>query len=46
MTNIQEERMYELFGKEDITNEEGNELTSLVDQMFLEIDKVIADIDI
>ena len=46
MTNIQEERMYELFGKEGITNEEGNELTLFVDQMVLELDKEIASIDI
>jgi hypothetical protein len=46
MTNIQEERMYELFGKESITNEEGNELTSLVDQMVLELDQEIAGINI
>ena len=45
MTNIQEERMYELFGKEGITNEEGNELTLLVDQMVLELDEEIAQIN-
>ena len=39
MTNIQEERMYELFGKEDINTNEEQELTVLVDQMVLELDE-------
>ena len=46
MTNIQEERMYELFGKEGITKEEGNELTSLVDQMCQDFDNEIASVGI
>jgi hypothetical protein len=44
MTNIQEERMFDLFGKEDICNEEGNELTTLVAQMCSEFDNAVADI--
>lgn len=48
MTNIQEERMYELFGREEgeITDQEGQELSSLVDLMVKEIDEEIAQIDI
>ena len=46
MTNIQEERMYELFGKEGISSNEEQELTLLVDQMVLELDQEIAQIDI
>ena len=46
MTTEQEERMYELFGIEDITTEQENELSQLVDQMVLELDQEIAAIDI
>jgi hypothetical protein len=46
MTNIQEERMYELFGKEGISCNEEQELTLLVDQMVLEFDQEIAQINI
>jgi hypothetical protein len=46
MTTEQEERMYELFGTEDITTEQENELSMLVDQMVLELDQEIAAIDI
>lgn len=46
MTNEQEERMYNLFGTEDITTEQENELSQLVDQMVLELDQEIAAIDI
>lgn len=46
MTNIQEERMYELFGKENISSNEEQELSNLVDQMVLELDQEIAQIDI
>lgn len=48
MTNIQEERMYELFGREEgeMTEQEGQELSDLVDLMVLELDQEIAQIDI
>ena len=48
MTNIQEERMYELFGREEgeMTDQEGQELSSLVDLMVNELDEEIAQIDI
>lgn len=48
MTNIQEERMYELFGKEEgiITVQEEQELSDLVDLMVKELDEEIAQIDI
>lgn len=48
MTNIQEERMYELFGREEgeMTEQEGQELSSLVDLMVKELDEEIAQIDI
>lgn len=46
MTNIQEERMYELFGREGITTVEEQELTDLVDLMVLELDQEMAHIDI
>jgi len=39
MTNIQEERMYELFGKEGITTNEGQELTDLVDLMIYKLNE-------
>jgi len=47
MTNIQEERMYELFGREEgeMTDQEGQELSDLVDLMNLELDQEIAQID-
>ena len=44
MTIQQEERMYELFGTEDITTEQENELSALVDLMVFELDQEIADI--
>jgi hypothetical protein len=48
MTNIQEERMYELFGREEgeMTDQEGQELSDLVDLMIKELDEEIAQIDI
>jgi len=46
MTNIQKELMFSLFGKEDITNEEGTELTTLVDQMCQDFDNEIASVGI
>lgn len=48
MTNIQEERMYKLFEKEEgeMTEQEGQELSSLVDLMVRELDEEIAQIDI
>ena len=48
MTNIQEERMYELFGREEdeMTDQEGQELSDLVDLMVYELDQEIAQIDI
>jgi hypothetical protein len=46
MTNEQEERMYSLFGTEDITTEQENELSQLVDLMVFELDQEIAAIDI
>lgn len=48
MTNIQEERMYELFGREEgeMTDQEGQELSDLVDLMNLELDQEIAQINI
>jgi len=48
MTNIQEERMYELFGREEseMTDQEGQELSNLVDLMVYELDQEIAQIDI
>lgn len=48
MTNIQEERMYELFGREEgeMTENEGQELSDLVDLMVKELDEEIAQIDI
>ena len=46
MTNIQEERMYELFGREEgeMTDQEGQELSDLVDLMVYELDQEIAQI--
>ena len=38
--------MYELFGTEDITTEQENELSTLVDLMVFELDQEIAAIDI
>ena len=48
MTNIQEERMYELFGRKEgeMTDQEGQELTDLVDLMVKELEEEIAQIDI
>jgi len=46
MTNEQEERMYSLFGTEDITTEQENELSKLVDLMVFELDQEIAAIGI
>jgi hypothetical protein len=46
MTNEQEERMYNLFGTEEITTEQENELSRLVDLMVFELDQEIAAIDI
>jgi hypothetical protein len=46
MTNEQEERMYVLFGTEDITTEQENELSQLVDLMVFELDQEIAAINI
>lgn len=47
MTNIQEERMYELFGREEgeMTDQEGSELSGLVDLMVQELDEEIAQIE-
>ena len=38
--------MYTLFGTEDITTEQENELSQLVDLMVFELDQEIAAIDI
>lgn len=45
MTNIQEERMYELMGKEGINEQEEHELEQLVDIMCFEFDKEYAEIE-
>lgn len=41
MTQIQEERMYELFGREEgeMTDQEGQELSDLVDLMVNELNE-------
>lgn len=46
MTEVQENRMYELFGKEGINEQEELELTSLVDILVQDFDKQIAEINI
>jgi hypothetical protein len=46
MTEVQENRMYELFGKEGINEQEEHELTSLVDVFIQDIDEQMAEFNI
>jgi hypothetical protein len=46
MTQDQENRMYDLFGKEEITEQEGTELSNLVDLLNQMFDEQIAEINI